>query len=289
MPMVEVLPLVIGGVIVGLLALGFVIGATRKSPGSSLDGWRRAWALLTIPAILFPLIGHIFLRPSGQESAAQVLLLVSTKLLAVIAFPVLLYLFGQRIREAPNRIGTATAIWAALGAATVLIARAFIDDVVRISNQVSGTVRFWPEDFGHNSDQGTLIESLTDQPGPNWTPGNMVALELISIVVIAITVGTTLWLLKSRPLGIALLVPIVIFISLSLYDQSFAELGLVADFDAFLGDIVLGAVWAEMIFLPFPFDIAGSFAITAATLSLAALLWLWGGPVEPEARVDPGL
>ena len=289
MTVVDVPTLVIGGVIAGLLALGFIFGATRRAPSHSLDGWLRGWPVLALPAILYPLLGHVFLPPTGNESAAQVALLVSTKLLAIIAFPVLLYFLGQRIREAPKRIVSASAVWAALGSTTVLLTRAFIDDVVGASNRASGIVRLWPEDFGHNSDQETLLAGLTDRPGEAWTPGNMVALEIVSVVVIAIVAGATLWLLRRRPIGLALLLPIVIFVALAVYDQSFAELGLVSDFDFLLGDIVLGAVWAELIFLPFPFDIAGSFAITAATLSLAALLWLWGGPVEPEARVDPGL
>ena len=283
--------------VLALLGVGFAIASVRREPS---DGWKLWQRYLVVPPIVYPLLAFVF-RPARLFAAFELssnvesVLVIAFKLQTVVCVPLLVYYVAQRISERPTRAVEAAATWSLLGIGVILLARAFIDDIVRISND-PGLVRLWPEGLGHNIFQEEVLPGLDDTPGADWNPTTILQMELIAVVACALLAVLILWLFRKAPVVATLGLLVGVWFSLMIYSTVIAPTGVLIDYDFFLGDIALGATLLELSFFIVPADIVGAFNVMAASLSLAGLLWLWGGPMPrqtaeqstpPATHVEP--
>lgn len=269
--------LYVGLALLAVLALaGLVASLKRRRPSE-----RSAYLFLIVALpVLYPVLGStVFPLEVGGD--LRVVPFAST-LLTLPCIPILFFHLAGRIEERPSRAMQAIGTWSTLGLAVVLIARALINDIVRVMNEPTGTFRLWPEDFGHNSDHWDIAAGLEAAPGPSWDPELMLRNELVAVVLLALLGGFALLLLRHRRGVSAAALPVVMWAGLGVF-QFFTPIGVAPDYDFFLGDIALSAVLFDLTLFYYPTDIVGTYAIGTAALSMGTLLWLWGGPL-PKSR-----
>lgn len=259
----------VGLAILAVLVIAFLIAAFRGPPIARPG----LFTVLLVPIVAYPIVSHMAFD-FGSDSRIPML----TKLVAVVCLPVLLYHLALRIQERPKRAATAMGVWLPLGTAIVLVARAFISSVIRRMNELDN-FRMWPVEFGHNMSTSAIDWTPAVDAPAHWTPERILQVELLTIVILTLVAGATLWLLRSSPGVATATLMLTMWLTLLVYNAA-APLAFVMDFDFFLGDIVLGAAFVELSFFFAPGDIVGSFAIGTAGLSVGALLWIWGGPME---------
>lgn len=264
-----------GLALLGALVVAFVVAAVRTRPtGIENRGWRRMFLFFSAAPVLYgPLL--LAAQPANDITIVGLLGWVS-KLVAIPVIPLLLWFLGERVAEEPRRWRTITAVWVILGVGVVLTARGLVDDIVRI-----GVDRLWPTNLGHNAGQGEILPYLDHQPGADWTESRILTLELAWVAGLGVLNGLLVLALRRKPQLVAIAIPLAVFVALGIY-QTVAPLGFTFDFDPFWGDLVLGSVYSELVFAPFPLEPFGAAAISIASLSMVALLWLWGGPIPAE-------
>ena len=102
--------------------------------------------------------------------------------------------------------------------------------------------------------------------------------ESATIVLIALASG---WALskaaRTKPYMAAVWVPLAAMAVLCAY-VFFTPWSFVVSFDWFIADAVLGSTFIELVFFMFPGCPVGALAVGTATLTVGALLALWGGP-----------
>lgn len=267
--------LVPGLTLLGTLVIAFVVAAWRTRPsGIEQRGWRRGVLTIMIAPILY---GPLRLL-SLPEDDLTLLMAISwmLKLLSIPVVPLLLWFLAERAAEVRHRWLTLAGVWSVLGVGVVLTARGLISDILRL-----GIDRLWPVSLGHNDFQERVIPELSNPPGPDWTEERVLAVELAFVVGIAVLSSVLIRLCARGPRAASVVVPLAIFAALAAY-HTIAPMGFAFDYDPFWGDLVLGSVYSELIMAFIPLEPFGATAISIASLSMVALLWLWGGPIPAE-------
>lgn len=204
-----------------------------------------------------------------------------TKWLTVPSLPLLFILLAERVAERPARWGQATAVWAILGGAIVLITANRMEAVSeRIGN--AAYHRLWPTTL---SDAGQTHLNELGGFGAGWTPTGIVVRELIVVVVAAVVCG--LAMRRCARLGglawAGAVVPLAALAVLVGY-AIITPWAFIMDYDFLVGDSVLGGTLFELLFFPAPADPIGAMAIGAAALSMGGLLLVWGRCADHPSR-----
>ncbi len=239
----------------------------------ALAGWRRWWPLLLLPPLLSAGL-HTAWTFSVLASEG---IIIAISLLSVPCVPLLIWLVAERVGDQPRRWRSLSSVWVALGIACVLWTRWFIVDLVDLTQ---GS-RLWPTEA-----DPAVLRSLEHPPDASWTADRIIVTELLFVVLIAISIGVVFRSVRNAPIYAAFIVPVVTWTMLGVY-QFAAPLSFVLDYDFFLGDLVLGAAFANLTFI-LPIDVIGSGAIAFACLSMGLMIHAWGGPVRPASN-DYGL
>lgn len=255
-----------------VIVAGLVASTRRPRVVGAQLGWRRYWLAFAMAPALYGPILLIGLRDSPPDPT--VLLVVSwiLKILSIPVVPALAWLLAERATEFRHRWLTLAVVWLLLGAGLVLTARGLIVDMVGF-----GVDRLWP-DIGDNA----IIDSLDDPPRADWTAARILVFELSAVVVLALLSALSIRLVRKQAAYAAIVLPVVVFFTLAVYTYYVAPFAFTFDFDPFWGDLVLGGVYSELLFPIFPFEPFGALAVSIASFSMTAMLWLWGGPVPPE-------
>lgn len=258
-------------------SLAFVIGGARRSARTP----RRYWGIAAVIPMLYGFVQFMALmNDTSFESPAAWIFKIAT----VPSIPVLIYLLAERIAERPTRASLSAFIWATLGSVLILVMSRYGAVVSeRVSNVASW--RIWPGQPLSVSETEALDEIGVLQNLP--TVNEIVWREVIVVVLIALLVGGAFRLCTAAPKAAVGLVPITVFGSLVAYKAT-TPWAFIIDFDFFIGDMLLGAMLAELMFAFAPFDPLGAIGLALASFTMSSMILAWGGAVASEPVAERG-
>lgn len=253
------------------MAASVTTGGRPGSLRAFADVLVRFWPVALIGPVLFGVAGAAVLV-IGHGDGAGVLhdrawsVLMITKWLAIPGPPILLHRLAQRVREQPGRWRTATLVWVGMGVAAVVASARWH---AAIATVVDGAAyrRLWPTGGAATPASDAAI---TEGFGPLWSVGSVVSIELVAVVAVAVVAGLTLRVVRDDPPFAAVAVPTSVFVVLALYGL-LTPWAVVADYDFFVGDALLGAMLFELGLFFGPIDPLAAVAIGIGSLSIAAL------------------
>ena len=245
-------------------ALSLLLGGLRMS----LRSPSRYWGL----AVLIPVAyAALFARHSWSGEVDDSITVWLLKIATIPSLLALATLVGLHVHDQPARWRGVAGIWAVGGIAVVAAA-------ARVAANASTTLsdgaywRIWPDsgldvslspqEWGGTADPPTVSEILTH--------------EIIVAILLAVVSAIAIRLAAKSPAMTFLVLPVAVAGVLVTYLVSTPwVLAIGADF--YVGDAILGSVFAELMFFIAPFDPVGAAALAAAALTMGLQILSWGG------------
>lgn len=135
--------------------------------------------------------------------------------------------------------------------------------------------RISPDDFREIIYIGPIANHDGSDFYPNFLNPNILITELLAVVFTVIASFGTIWLLRHQPRWATVITPLVIFACLWIYGDVFAPWAFIVDYDFFVGDMVLGAMTGEFMFVVFPFDNIATILFGVNTAASLLLIRYW--------------
>lgn len=257
----------------------------RETQHANLPFLQRFWPVFVLFPVLygvFNLMALIVLTRTGDDEAFRSYERVgfATKFTIVPCFPVLFALLAERVAAKPSRWKVLAGTWAVVGTLVVLFVARYQSTVAAVGNTASYQ-RLWPDQPVRESEL-----EIVDGLGSRYTEFAVVTTEILIVFLIAIVSSLILRYAAIRiPWLAAAVVPVTVFGILVLY-VALLDYPFIPDFDFFVGDAVLGGTFAELLFAPAPFDMAGGAALGIAAATMGTFLAIWPPPVQLDDDGD---
>ncbi len=190
------------------------------------------------------------------------------KLATVVAVPLALFRLGRAVEDTPAlarvwwQLGL---LWALLGVAIVLAIVPVGEEIARASAKPTAS-RIWP---------GTDMAAERDlfvASNPAYNLFHVVAFELGAVLVLAFV--SALCVQAANRVGAAMiaLLPLGVVCTLTLYAVA-APGAWIWDYDPFVGDVVLGGLLSEVVFVVAPSDPVGALALVVGASTVTVAAW----------------
>ncbi len=254
-------------------SMGFLLHGTMKS----LMTPRRWWGLAVVFPVAFACAQTAVLFAALPPEAAPVWI---TKWLTIPSLPILFILMAERIAERPQRWRATTVIWAAAGISMVGVVARRAESASEAISSVA-YYRLWPTRV-----TGPIEVHLDNIGAPwnGWTPAEIVAREMVTVVILATITSLVLRrCATTEPMLAGIAAPAAVMTVLIIYRIS-TPWAFILDYDFFVGDTLIGATIGELLFFPAPFDPVAGIGIGIAALSMGGLILSWGGAIEPAEQ-----